>query len=75
MTPSMIPLLLCGAFLFVPFLVGTGAFYAWVQFTNKIPSKDTHEYVDPEGRKHIVTDWAMLTRAERRFKKEPEVKE
>jgi hypothetical protein len=75
MTPQTIPWLLCGALCIMPLLIGTLAFFAWSQFTNRIPTRDVSEFTDEDGRKHVVTEWAMLTRQERKAAKEPEVKE
>jgi len=75
MSPQMIPLLLLCALCLLPICVGVGAFYLMSFFMNRLPTKDTHEFKDEAGRKHTVTDWSMLSRQERKFHKEPEVKE
>jgi hypothetical protein len=72
MSPTLIPWLLCGALCILPLMVGTGVFFAWCQFTNRIPSRDMAEYLDDDGHKHVRTEWVMLTRQERKFRLEPE---
>lgn len=75
MSPNTIPWLLCGASCLLPLLVGTGSFFAWCLFTNRIPSRDVSNWMDDEGRKHVRTEWVMLSREERKFRNQPEEEE
>jgi hypothetical protein len=75
MSPETIPWLLCGSICILPALIGTGVYFAWVTFTNRLPSRDISNYVDADGRKHTVTDWSMITRQEKNFRTQPEEKE
>jgi len=67
MSPEAIPWILCGSLCLLPALIGSGVFYSLSLFLNRYPTRDTTTYLDDDGRKHVVTEWAMLTREEKRL--------
>lgn len=75
MNPQTIPWLFCSAICILPFMIGTGAFFAWSQFTNRVPYRDVSTFEDDDGCRHVRTEWVMLTREEIKFRKQPEDKE
>ena len=75
MSPEAIPWILCSSICIIPALVGTSAYFAWTLFTNRSPSRDVSTWQDDQGRKHITTEWIMLSREEKKFRNQTEVKE
>jgi hypothetical protein len=72
MSPDAIPWILCSVICIIPAAIGTGAFFGWSQFTNRIPTRIVYKFLDDDGREHTVTEWVMLTREEKKFRKQPE---
>jgi hypothetical protein len=64
MSPETIPWILCGSVCLLPILIGSITFFLWVQLTNRIPTRDVSSWVDTENRRHLTTEWSMLTREE-----------
>jgi len=72
MSPEIIPWLMCSGLCILPLLIGTGAYYFWIFFTNKIPTRNQVNYIDDDGRKHTITEWVMLSRKDKKELTRPE---
>ena len=71
MSPEAIPFLLCGLFCVLPFLVGTGAYYAWRIFSSRNPVREITRY-EENGRSVIRTEWSMATREDKQVRAQVE---
>jgi hypothetical protein len=66
MSPQTIPWILCSALCLLPIAIGSGTYAAWKIFTNRYPTLDTSGYTDSDNRKHVLIEFVMLTREERK---------
>lgn len=66
MSPQTIPWILCGALCLFPAFVASITYRALMVLSKRNPTIETTAHIDDLGRRHVLLELVMLSRAERK---------